>query len=40
MSVNVSAVQSVFEAIEPLLTWVAPIAMMSIALYFIRSFFD
>lgn len=40
MSVNVSAVQSVFEAINPLLQWVAPIAMMSIALYFIRSFFD
>ena len=40
MSVNVSAVQAVFQAIEPLLTWVAPIAMMSIALYFIRSFFD
>ena len=40
MSVNVSAVQDVFTAIQPLLNWVAPIAMMSIALYFIRSFFD
>ena len=40
MSVNLSAIQSVFQAIEPLLNWVTPIAMMSIALYFIRSFFD
>lgn len=40
MSVDVSAVQQVFNAINPLLSWVAPIAMMSIALYFIRSFFD
>lgn len=40
MSVNVSAISAVFEAIQPLLNWVAPIAIMSIALYFIRSFFD
>lgn len=40
MSVNVSAIEQVFNAIQPLLNWVAPIAIMSIALYFIRSFFD
>lgn len=40
MSVNVTAVQQVFEAIQPLLNWVSPIAMMSIALYFVRSYFD
>lgn len=40
MSVNVSAIQAVFEAIQPLLNWVAPIAIFSIALYFVRSFFD
>lgn len=40
MSVNVSAIESVFQAIQPLLNWVWPIAIMSIALSFIRSFFD
>jgi len=37
---SVSSVSSIFEALSPILTWVGPIAMMSIALYFIRSFFD
>ena len=37
---TVSSVSAIFEALEPILTWVWPIAMMSIALYFIRSFFD
>ena len=37
---NVSQVQAIFVALQPILNWVAPIAMMSIALYFIRSFFD
>ena len=33
-------VGAVFDALSPILTWVGPIASMSIALYFIRSFFD
>ena len=37
---STTAVASVFNALEPILDWVAPIAMMSIALYFVRSFFD
>ena len=37
---TVSQVSAIFSALEPILNWVAPIAMMSIALYFIRSFFD
>ena len=37
---NVSQVQAIFEVLQPILNWVAPIAMMSLALYFIRSFFD
>lgn len=37
---NVSNISVVVEALEPILTWVAPIAMASIFLYFIRSFFD
>lgn len=40
MSVNVSNIQAVFEAIQPLLNWVAPIVIFSIALYFVRSFYD
>lgn len=35
-----SEITAVFTAIKPILDWVAPIAIMSIALYFIRSFFD
>lgn len=37
---NVSNIETVVEALSPILTWVAPIAMASIFLYFIRSFFD
>lgn len=37
---NVTQIQLVVEALQPILTWVAPIAMASIFLYFIRSFFD
>jgi len=37
---TVSSVWAIFTALEPILTWVGPIAMMSIALCFIRSFFD
>ena len=33
-------IQQIFTALSPILTRVGPIAMMSIALYFIRSFFD
>lgn len=33
-------ITSIFTSLEPILEWVWPIAMMSIALYFIRSFFD
>ena len=33
-------VQTVFNILSPILNWVAPIAMLSISLYFIRSFFD
>lgn len=37
---TVSEVASIFNVLEPILDRVAPIAVMSIALYFIRSFFD
>lgn len=37
---NVSQVGDIFSVLSPILNWVWPIAMMSIALYFIRSFFD
>lgn len=37
---DVSQIQAVFTALSPILNRVAPIAMFSIALYFIRSFFD
>ena len=37
---TVSAVWDIFNALSPILTRVGPIAMMSISLYFIRSFFD
>ena len=37
---NTAEVSAIFSALSPILNWVAPIAMMSIALYFIRSFFD
>ena len=37
---NLIAVESVVTALTPILSFVAPIAMASIFLYFIRSFFD
>lgn len=37
---DVSAVQSVVNALQPVLNFVQPIALASIFLYFIRSFFD
>ena len=37
---STTEVGAIFTAISPILNWVAPICMMSIALYFIRSFFD
>lgn len=37
---NASLITNVVSALEPILTWVAPLAMASIFLYFIRSFFD
>lgn len=37
---SVENVASIFNVLKPILDWVAPIACMSIALYFIRSFFD
>lgn len=40
MSVNLTAVQQVVQALEPIMTFVSPIAITSIFLYFIRSFFD
>ena len=37
---SVTAISSVVSALDPILDFVAPIAMASIFLYFIRSFFD
>ena len=37
---STSEISAIFSALSPIFNWVAPIAMMSIALYFIRSFFD
>lgn len=37
---DLSGVQSVVTALQPILTFVKPIAIASIFLYFIRSFFD
>ena len=37
---NASSIQAIFTALGPIFDWVAPICTMSIALYFIRSFFD
>ena len=37
---STAEVSAIFNVLSPILNWVAPIAMMSIALYFIRSFFD
>lgn len=37
---DLSGVQSVVTALQPILTFVQPIAIASIFLYFIRSFFD
>ena len=35
-----STLSSVVTALGPIMTWVGPIAMASIFLFFIRSFFD
>ena len=40
MSLDLSAITSVVNALDPILDFVAPLAMASIFLYFIRSFFD
>lgn len=40
MSVNVTAISSIVQALDPIMDFVTPIAMASIFLYFIRSFFD
>lgn len=37
---DVSAIQTVVNALQPVLNFVQPIALASIFLYFIRSFFD
>lgn len=37
---DVSSITTVVSALQPILDFVAPIAMASIFLYFIRSFFD
>lgn len=37
---SVTAISNVVAALDPILDFVAPIAMASIFLYFIRSFFD
>lgn len=37
---DVSAIQTVVSALQPVLNFVQPIALASIFLYFIRSFFD
>lgn len=37
---DVTAISSVVNALEPVLDFVQPIALASIFLYFIRSFFD
>jgi len=36
----VSTLSSIVTALDPIMDWVSPIAMASIFLYFIRSFFD
>lgn len=36
----VSTLSSIVDALDPIMDWVAPIAMASSFLYFIRSFFD
>lgn len=40
MSVNLQAITQVVQALDPILDFVTPIAISSIFLYFIRSFFD
>lgn len=35
-----STLGAIVNALDPIMDWVAPIAMASIFLYFIRSFFD
>lgn len=33
-------ISTIMDILSPILNWVSPIAMLSITLYFIRSFFD
>lgn len=40
MSLDFSAMTSTFQAIQPIVTFVSPLAMASLFLYFFRSFFD
>lgn len=40
MSVNVTAISQIVQALDPLMDFITPIAMASIFLYFIRSFFN
>lgn len=40
MSLDYSAMVSAFNAIQPIVNFVSPIAMASVFLFFIRSFFD
>ena len=35
-----TTLSAIVDALDPVMDWVAPIAMASIFLYFIRSFFD
>ena len=37
---DITTVWQIFTALQPILNRVGPIAMLSISLYFIRSFFD
>lgn len=39
-AINVSNVQAIVTAIQPIINFVSPIAITAIFLYFIRSFFD
>lgn len=37
---TLTQIGAIFTALGPIFSWVAPICTMSIAFYFIRSFFD
>lgn len=40
MSLDFSAMTQAFNAVTPIVTFVSPLAMACVFLYFIRSFFD